>query len=47
MSGMSLPKVVAIAPYGCITIYDFVGLEYNVGCDGARGITHDGLRHYK
>ena len=44
MSGMSLPKVVAIAPNGCIIVYDFVGLENNMDCEGARDITHNGLR---
>ena len=43
MSGMILPMVAAIAPGGCITVYDFVGLENNVGCEGSKGKTHDGL----
>ena len=32
---MSLLKVDAVAPDGCIIVYDFIGLEYNVYYVGA------------
>ena len=38
---------VAIASHCFIIVYDSVDLEYNVGCEGARGITDSGLRRYR